>query len=57
MTDALPPPPPAAIVAFTGAKLGKRQAWGVADRRTGRTTRATDPVRVASVSKLAVAVG
>ena len=56
MTDALPPPPPAAIVAFTGAKLGARQARGVADRRTGRATRATDPVRVASVSKLAVAV-
>ncbi|MBX9814659.1 MAG: serine hydrolase [Proteobacteria bacterium SG_bin5] len=51
------PPAPAAIVAFEGERLTRARAWGVADRRTGRATRARDPVRVASISKLAVALG
>lgn len=56
MLDALPPPPAAAIVAFQGTRLGARRAWGVADRHTGRAARPQDPVRVASISKLAVAI-
>lgn len=51
------PPPAQARVAFDARHIVTAEAWGVADRRTGRATTVDDPVRVASVSKLAVALG
>jgi CubicO group peptidase (beta-lactamase class C family) len=52
------PPPAAVVLSFdsTGAEQ-TRVARGVADRATGRAVTADDPVRVASISKLVVALG
>ena len=44
-------------VAFDGSGERHRGASGLADRATGRAVTADDPVRVASVSKLVVALG
>ena len=52
-----PPAPAAAIVEMQGEKVIAARAWGLADRRTGRAARPDDPVRIASISKLAVALG
>ena len=54
-----PPPPPAAVlISFdvTGAEQ-TRVLRGVSNRTTGRPLTADDPVRVASISKLVVALG
>jgi CubicO group peptidase (beta-lactamase class C family) len=56
---AAPPPPPAAVlISFdvTGAEQ-TRVLRGVSNRTTGRPLTADDPVRVASISKLVVALG
>ena len=53
-----PPPPPAQVaVAFDLA--GERGAWaeGLADPAAGRAVTPDDPVRIASISKLIVAIG
>ncbi|PZO87776.1 MAG: serine hydrolase [Sphingomonas sanxanigenens] len=56
-----PPPPPArgawVRVAFDARGVRAVEAGGVADPATGRRVTADDPVRVASISKLAVAMG
>jgi len=62
MTTAIPPPPPPpqvthAWVSFDASGVRGSGASGVADRRTGRTVTIDDPVRLASVSKLVVALG
>jgi CubicO group peptidase (beta-lactamase class C family) len=55
------PPPPAGIsyawASFGPAGLRESGAAGLADRTTGRRVTIEDPVRVASVSKLVVALG
>jgi CubicO group peptidase (beta-lactamase class C family) len=57
------PPPPAppglsyAWAAFDAGKVRRSGAAGLADRRAGRQLTVEDPVRVASVSKLIVALG
>ncbi len=52
-----PPPPLATVrVAFDARGITSSSASGVADLATGRVVTADDPVRVASVSKLLVAV-
>jgi CubicO group peptidase (beta-lactamase class C family) len=51
-------PPPAEVrVAFDATGIGAVREGGVADRTTGRRATADDPVRIASVSKLVVAMG
>ncbi len=50
------PLPAGAGVRFAGATITARQAEGVADRTSGRQVRVSDPVRIASISKLAVAL-
>lgn len=55
-----PPPPPEtghAWVAFDSAGVRGRGASGIADRATGRRLTIDDPARIASVSKLFVALG
>jgi CubicO group peptidase (beta-lactamase class C family) len=49
--------PPRVAIAFDG--LGERGAWaeGFADPATGRAVTPDDPVRIASISKLVVAIG
>ena len=54
---ATPPPPAQARVAFDGRNITAATAQGLADRATRRRVRADDPVRIASISKLAVAMG
>ncbi len=44
-------------LAFTKQALAKPTSRGVADRSTGRRVTADDPVRIASISKLVVAIG
>ncbi|PAX08393.1 serine hydrolase [Sphingomonas lenta] len=44
-------------VGFDAAGVTSEEARGIADRRTGRRVTADDPVRIASVSKLIVALG
>jgi CubicO group peptidase (beta-lactamase class C family) len=44
-------------LAFTKHALATPASHGVADRRTGRPVTADDPVRIASISKLVVAIG
>ena len=44
-------------VEFDARRIGAVQARGLADRATGRAATADDPVRIASVSKLVVALG
>lgn len=56
----VPPPPPTsayAWVAFDAARIRRIGAAGIADRATGRRITVDDPVRVASISKLIVALG
>jgi len=49
---------PAAVhVTFDRDGIVREQAWGIADRATGRAVTAGDPVRIASISKLVVAIG
>ncbi|UIJ45793.1 beta-lactamase family protein [Sphingomonas cannabina] len=51
-------PRPAEVrVAFDATRITAEQARGIADRRTGRRVAPADPVRVASISKLVVALG
>ncbi|HWH18278.1 MAG TPA: serine hydrolase [Allosphingosinicella sp.] len=56
-----PPPPPPGVsyawVTFDSARLRESSAGGMADRASGRALTIDDPVRVASVSKLLVALG
>jgi len=57
---AMPAPPPTTTYAWTtfdAERLLDGGAAGVADRATGRLVTVDDPVRVASVSKLIVALG
>ena len=56
-TGPRPPVPAEARVAFDMAGETAVSARGLADRATGRRVTADDPVRVASVSKLVVALG
>jgi CubicO group peptidase (beta-lactamase class C family) len=46
-----------AWVTFDAARLGDGEAAGLADRSSDRQARVEDPVRVASISKLVVALG
>jgi CubicO group peptidase (beta-lactamase class C family) len=54
-----PPPPPAtyAFVKFDGEGIVESEARGLADRARQRALTIDDPARIASVSKLAVALG
>jgi CubicO group peptidase (beta-lactamase class C family) len=55
-----PPPPPAANYAwasFDGRGITESGAAGLADRAAGRPLTIDDPVRIASISKLHVALG
>ncbi|WP_293701326.1 MULTISPECIES: serine hydrolase domain-containing protein [unclassified Sphingopyxis] len=56
---ASPPPPPAAVVVHfdRAGTVETRVVVGQADRATGRALTPDDPVRIASVSKLVVALG
>ena len=58
-TTAPPSPPPAARVALAFDRDGERgaAAEGYADPATGRRVTPDDPVRIASISKLVVAIG
>lgn len=56
-TVAMPPQIARARVAFDGKQITTARADGLADRATQRRVRVDDPVRVASISKLAVAMG
>jgi CubicO group peptidase (beta-lactamase class C family) len=51
------PMPPQARVAFDAHRITDVRTGGIADRATGRMVNADDPVRIASVSKLVVALG
>lgn len=51
------PPPGQAKVSFDRNRILASRASGVADRSSGRLTTIDDPVRVASISKLVVALG
>lgn len=52
------PAAPAAVwQAFDANAPGESGAWGLADRATGRALTPHDPVRIASISKLVVALG
>ncbi len=53
---AAPGPPARARVTFRADHVVERQAQGLADRATRRPVRVEDPVRIASISKLAVAM-
>ena len=58
--ETAPPPSPGlsyAWAAFDADRVHRSGASGLADRRTGRELTVEDPVRVASVSKLIVALG
>src|SRR3954469_18662674 len=52
-----PPPPAYAWATFDRAEITSQGASGLADRARGRRLTIDDPVRVASVSKLVVALG
>jgi CubicO group peptidase (beta-lactamase class C family) len=53
----LPPPEVAwAWASFDAASIRQQDAAGIADRRTGRRITPDDPIRVASVSKIATAL-
>ncbi|WP_374138507.1 MULTISPECIES: serine hydrolase domain-containing protein [unclassified Sphingomonas] len=54
---AFPPQVARARVAFDGDRIVAARAHGLADRAKRRRVRADDPVRIASISKLAVALG
>ncbi len=51
------PAPAAARLRFTRDALGAAWTQGIADRTTGRPVTIDDPVRIASISKLVVALG
>ncbi len=51
------PMPPQVRVAFDARRITDVRSGGIADRATGRIVTADDPVRIASVSKLVVALG
>ena len=51
------PPPAEARITFTAKRITQAKVTGVADRSSGRALMITDPVRVASISKLYVALG
>jgi len=56
-----PPPPPPGVayawVTFDAERLGSRGSAGLADRAANRPLTEDDPVRIASISKLVVALG
>ncbi len=54
---AIPPQVARARVTFYGNRIIATRANGLADRATRRRVRVDDPVRIASISKLAVAMG
>ena len=56
MTYAPPPEVAWAYATFDAAGIRKKGAAGIADRRTGRRITPDDPIRVASVSKIATAL-
>lgn len=56
-TVAIPPQVARARVAFEGDRIVTTRADGLADRTAKRRLRVNDPVRIASISKLAVAMG
>ncbi len=56
-TVAIPPEVARAGVTFSGNRIIATRANGLADRVTKRRVRVDDPVRIASISKLAVAMG
>jgi CubicO group peptidase (beta-lactamase class C family) len=51
------PPPAEARITFTAKRIRHQKVIGLADRSSGRALTITDPVRVASLSKLYVALG
>jgi CubicO group peptidase (beta-lactamase class C family) len=53
---AAPPPPATVVVAFDRDGLRPLIVEGIADRETGRKLEANDPVRIASISKLIMAL-
>ncbi|TZG29654.1 serine hydrolase domain-containing protein [Sphingomonas montanisoli] len=55
--QAQPVVPAAVRQPFTATALGTHSAEGLADRTTRRAVTADDPVRIASISKLVVAIG
>lgn len=58
LTLAASPPPAAVAVHFdSGGKIETRVAEGLANRASGRAVTPDDPVRIASISKLVVALG
>ena len=58
MTTPLAAEPPASVaVAFDRQSITPVLTEGFADRATGRTVTANDPVRVASISKLVTTLG
>jgi len=60
MTSSLPAPPPETAytwATFDAQRVRDEGAAGIADRRTGRAVTTADPARIASVSKLIVALG
>src|SRR3954469_4910623 len=52
-----PPPPAYAWATFDRAEITSQGASGLADRARGRRLTIDDPVRIASISKLVVALG
>ena len=55
--DAPPPPPPASVVvAFDRESISPLIVEGLASKETGRKLEANDPVRIASISKLIMAL-
>ncbi|WP_081596609.1 serine hydrolase domain-containing protein [Porphyrobacter sp. AAP82] len=51
-----PPPPAAVVVAFDRESIRPLIVEGLADMQTGRKLEANDPVRIASISKLVMAL-
>lgn len=54
--EALPPAPATVVVAFDRDSIRPLIVEGEADRETGRAVEANDPVRIASISKLIMAL-
>lgn len=53
---ATPPPPATVVVAFDRETISPLIVEGLADKETGRAVEANDPVRIASISKLIMAL-